>query len=1016
MKTCPDYDIIEKMVEVIGAPTLDDALAVLAKRAAENEARGEKNFIFCEDRLTLLAERAVLSRTGGTFSTEISTFSRFLSGEQRMLSKQGSVMALSAILASCGDLKCFRKGSAQAVYETIAQLSASRVNAEMLRQSAAEAEGLLALKLSDLAVLLEKYNDFLTERGLLDENGYLALLPEKISSGALKDKNVFFFAFPSFTAQAREGVRAAIENAASVTGVFIAGREEFYTNEGARAFKKIAEEYGEVKSSMVKCSLRGDALALHGGLFSPERFSLGKTKSENIRFFRAEDEAEEYGAVCALIKKYIAEGLRYRDIAVLTDGSGSFAIEKAFSAYRIPYFSDRKRAFSLHPFCAFALAALEGAAGGGLPDAVDEIASSVYFGGGDNYRNYLLKYGGYRGAYKREIKEGEAVKEYDRAELCEYRERMIKILSLFPAKGKGALYAGAVRALWELVRGEQITEELKTRFSGAEREFLDASPLEGVLAEVEEVAGAQTFTAREMKTLLENGLAALEISMIPQYSDAVFVGDITDSKFTRAEVLFCTGLTNALPRAQADTAVITDGDLKKLSELSLEIEPAIAVVNARARESFALNLCAFERALYLSLPLRKDDAETAESEVLHYVQNLFELPPMPELFPYNCSEREPASLQLLALKEDFEAGRENDGRKFSALRAVLENAGEDTERLLSGGEKQTVSGAKELYFAREISPTLLESYFACPYAGFMMRGLRLREREERTVLDTDAGTFVHAVLENVAKEFNTLATEEACRARAEAVSDELLKGARFQSLFDTKAGAYTGERLKAESAAVCVAAYRQLTGSGFHVSQTEESVAIPELGIKGTADRVDRADGYVRVIDYKTGEIDDKAVSYYTGKKLQLQLYLLAASREGKAAGAFYFPARDEFAKADEEKFRMKGFFSKEDEVLALMDKTLAEGEKSAFYEGGGRTEKGMAQEDFERFLSYASLVSARAEEEMRAGNITPSPYEGACSYCKCKGMCAFTGTPRKEEKVSCGEIVKIVRRERGEE
>lgn len=1005
------------MIEVIGAPTLDDALAVLAKKAAENEARGEKNFIFCEDRLTLLAERAVLARTGGTFSTEISTFSRFLSCDKRMLSKQGSVMAFSAILASCTELKCFHKGAAQAVYETVAQLSASRVNAELLRESAAQTEGLLSLKLSDLALLLEKYNEFLTERGLLDENGYLALLPDKISSGVLSDRNVFFFGFQSFTAQAREGVRAAIENATSVAGVFIAGREELYTNEAARIFKKVAEEYGEVKSSMIKCSLQGDALALRSGLFSPERFSLAKTRSGKIRLFCAEDEAGEFGAVCALIKKYVSEGMRYRDIAVLTDGSGGFlSVEKAFSAYRIPYFSDRKRAFSLHPFCAFALAVLEGAAGGGLPDAVDEIASSVYFGKGDNYRNYLLKFGGYRGAYKREIKEGEAVKEYERSELCSFRERMIAILALFPAKGKGAVYAQGVRALWELVRGEETTQELQTRFPGAEREFLDPSPLDGILQEVEEVAGTQTFTAREMKTLLENGFSALEISMIPQYADAVFVGDITDSKFTRAEVLFCTGLTNALPRTQADTAVITDGDLKKLSGLSLEIEPAISVVNARARENLALNLCAFESALYLSYPLRKNDAETSESEVIHYVRNLFDLPPMPDLFPFNCSEREPANLQLFALKEDFEAGRENDERKFSTLRAVLESKGEDTLRLLAGGEKSAVSGAGELYFSRDISPTLLESYFACPYAGFAMRGLRLREREERTVLDTDAGTFVHAVLETVAKEFNALESEQECRMQAEKAAEELLQSSRFASLGDTKAGAYTGERLKAESAAVCVAAYRQLTGSGFRVDETEGAVSIPELGIKGKTDRVDRAEGYVRVIDYKTGEIDDKAVSYYTGRKLQLQLYLLASAREDRAAGAFYFPARDEFAKPDEEKFRMKGFFSKEDGVLALMDKSFGEGGKSAFFEGGGRTEKGMEQEDFERFLSYAALVSARAEEEMRAGNIAPSPYEGACDYCKCKGMCAFTGTPRKEEKVSCGEIVKIVRRERGEE
>ena len=86
------------MINLIEAPTLDDALAALAARVAENESRGGKNFIFCEDRLTLLAEHAVLGGNGGTFLTEVSTFARFLSSDRKVLSKYGSVMAVSAIL------------------------------------------------------------------------------------------------------------------------------------------------------------------------------------------------------------------------------------------------------------------------------------------------------------------------------------------------------------------------------------------------------------------------------------------------------------------------------------------------------------------------------------------------------------------------------------------------------------------------------------------------------------------------------------------------------------------------------------------------------------------------------------------------------------------------------------------------------------------------------------------------------------------------------------------------------
>lgn len=999
-------------MEIIGAPTLDDALGALTVRIAQAEERGEKNFIFCEDRLTLLTERAVLAATdGATCLTEVSTFARFLSDERRVLSKEGSIVALSAIMQEKASLlTCFQETQAAAVYETIAQLLSSRVDGALLRQSASESEGTLQRKLNDLALLLDEYGALLKSKNLVDENGYLALLPEKLSAGALRDTNVFFFAFPSFTAQAREGVRAAAENALSVTGIFLAGREEFYTNEGARVFKEVLSEYGQTKSLMAKSSLSGDALTLAKALFAPEKMTAAGIKSSHVHYMPCSDEAEEANAVCALIKKHVLGGARYCDIAVLADGSDTLVWEKAFSQYKIPYFVDRKRSFATHPFCKFLLSVLEGASDGGLPDTVDAVLSSYYFGDGDDYRNYLLKYGCWRGAYKREIREGEAVKRYDREALCACRERLISVLSLFPRKGKGAAFLQGVRALRAFVCEEDKTKALSQSFADAERSFLKLTPLEGVLDEIEYLAGERLFTAREFSALLENGLKALSVSMIPQCKDAVFLGDITESKLTRAKILFCASLTDALPRVTSDTAVIDDGEISRLKTLSVEVEPAIAVVNARARESLALNLVSFGEELYLSYPQKKGGVEQNPSEVLSYCASAFRLVPERDVFPYNCSEEAPAALTLYTVKDDFEAGRENDERKFGALCAALLREPEQENG------RAAVEKAGRLWFSGDISPTLLERYFCCPYQSFAERALRLRQREEGAIPDTDAGTFVHAVLEEVAKELNALSDEQACRARAGAIARELLRTPKYAQLDDTGEGRYAGSRLISECAEAAAATYRHLAGSSFRVRATEEKVVLNELSLRGTTDRVDEAEGYVRVIDYKTGAVDDKPISYYTGRKLQLQLYLLAAAGEHTPAGAFYFPAQESYSKAGEVKYRMQGYFSAEDEVMALMDNTREEGKKSEFFEGGGRTEKGMKQEDFNDFLAYSRLVALQAEREMLAGNIAPSPYDGVCPHCRYKGMCAFVGTPRKESGGSCAEIVSIVRRERGEE
>ena len=134
------------------------------------------------------------------------------------------------------------------------------------------------------------------------------------------------------------------------------------------------------------------------------------------------------------------------------------------------------------------------------------------------------------------------------------------------------------------------------------------------------------------------------------------------------------------------------------------------------------------------------------------------------------------------------------------------------------------------------------------------------------------------------------------------------------------------------------------------------------------------------------------------------------------SAGAFYFPAQDDYiSEKDDGKFRMQGFYCKDPEITEGFDTLRAPGEKSEFYESGSRT-RAFSRTDFEAFLDYAELVAAQAEREMGAGNLIPSPYMRACDYCKLKGMCGFTGAPREEKGVSFAEIVNIAKKCRGQD
>ena len=1001
------------MIRVIGAPTADDALSALAARVRDCEARGERSLVFCEDGLTLLAERAVLRASGGTFLTEVTTFSRFLSGERQVLSKQGSVMALSAILAeSAGELSCFPVGAAETVYETLAQLAASRVDAVQLRAGAAATEGSLRAKLSDLALLSEKYAAFLAENRLLDESGYLALLPEAIEA-RLTGYNVFFVAFASFTRQALEGVRAAAEHAAGVTGIFIAGKAPLYTNEAARVFRDVCAEVGEVEASMAPCSLEGDAERVRRGLFSPEVFSQPPLPAERVHLFTAQDETEEADTVCALIKRHIAQGARYREMVVLTpDEESRLVYEKAFAAYRIPYCSDSKRPFSLHPFARLVVSVLRAVADGGRPESVDAVAANVCFGKADGYRNYLLKYGNWRGGYRRAIREdAQGVSPEDLPALRAMRERMLAVMACLPRKGSAQAFADGVAELRTLVGADAVMEELSAQAEGAEQTFLRLDKLDRLLSEMR-VAGERAFTAREFAALFENGAAALKTSMLPSLADTVYLGDATDSRFARANVLFLTGLTDALPRTGEDTSVITDGEMERLAALSVHVEPAISVVNARARESFALNACAFSGALYASRPVKVRGEERAAGEAYTYLSRMFESVPLPARFPYDCSERVPALMRLFSARADFEEGRENDSARFSSLWAALAaRIGEETLRALTEGSvKEDVPEAAQLYFAGETSPTLLEDYFDCPYAGFLKHVLRLAERDEGALLARDAGDFVHTVLERMGDALGDAASETEVKALARNTARALMSEPRYCAFDDTAASKYAGERLVEECERVAAAVYASLRASAFRIGAREANVRISALSMRGKVDRIDRAGEYVRVIDYKTGGFEDAPTAYYTGRSLQLELYLLAAADGGKPAGAFYFPAADNFTAPDDAKFRMEGFYDRD--AAMLLDRDA--GERSALFHASD--DRGLNEADFADFLSYGVLVSRQAQREMRAGNVRPSPYDGSCKYCKFRGACGFVGEARKEDKIRAADIAAIARAEKEKE
>ncbi len=1035
----------------IKAYTLSECMELMAQYAEGYEGLGGENIIFCEDRLTLIAERALVTRFGGTFRSHVSTFSRFVKTEGRAISKQGSVMLVGEVMTRLqreGALQCFTSAvgiakNARAIYETIAQFAASMITPAILKEGLEGLEGdALRKKIADLALIYEGYSQTLLSQGYLDESRYLTLLPEYIrGEKPLKGKNVFFLCYASFTAQAKETVRAALETAENVVGIFVGGDEEVYTNRAYESFLGVCKEFGGATVRDLGVPLEGEAEFLRKGLFNPERPQT-PVESKQISIFEAEDRALETEYVATKIKRAMAENptLRYRDFAVLTSSACGYALplKKAFAEYGIPYFLDEKKSMRTHPISQFLLDIFRVVKEGYSPASVQSLTGNYFFGESDDYRNYLYKFANYRGGAKRPIKRGEAVEKLFLAEDLERaRERVLLATENIKGRGQGREYCRKIREILQSFEVEKKLSALDFALDDvAQKGYLAQifDSLNGVLGEAEALLGNKEMTVAEFAAVLEDGFDAMEISLIPLKADAVFIGDITESRIEKVAHLFALGMTDEVPSFAGDTAIVSDKEIARLAEVKTLLEPTVAEVNLRARECVCLNLCTFTERLYFSYPLSSDGSEPALSEIFRYVDEVFRENTGGKLLrkkkfevedlPYKCSALTPAVRQMLLEKGEYEGGAIGSLADCSAVFAALKRKDVlDVEALWLAGENQNFVPQGEALFFHDgrISPTSLEGYFSCPFGHFAARGLRLKEREEATVLAVDSGNFIHLLLEKTAAKAKDFEREEDLRKYAYEVGAELMKSSAYMFEQDRKQGEYSSKKLLSEGVEVAAAAYRQLKNSSFEVEQTEAEVE-SEL-IFGKVDRVDGTEKYVRVIDYKTGEIDDSPKSYYTGQKLQMQLYMAELQGERIPAGVFYFPASVAYSDEDEGRFRMKGFLNGDEEALLAGDKNLnkEEGKKSEYFAASlkkdSRLSKVMDEETFRAFLDYGVLVARRGAKEIKEGFIAPSPYEGKCSYCKYGGMCGFNRDctqERTEAKISPAQIANIAREKEG--
>lgn len=987
-----------------------------------------QNIVFCEEKVSLMIERMLCYEMGGSFNTDVYSFGNFLRVKKpniNALSKEGSAMVVKKVLSSA-NLKCFKASRATlapTLSELIMQLKSAKITPKHLTQAIDGCEGVLKNKLIDLAEVFSQYEQFISERGLEDQSSSLSFLTEVINqSEEVKRSDVYIVGFNGFTAQIKSAISALFDNAKSVTAILTMGDNPLvFVNETASFIENLAKQ----KSLPLLKKTVDSEYTKEGKYLVDTLFDLNKKRSDVERQTKTiycgqplsiRKEAER---VAEIIKSAVMNGeCRYRDVTVAIPDANLYGdyIKDAFAKLKVPYFLDERKKIDTNPLVTLICAYIDVYRKNFERNALCRFFKNPLFesdkGLTDAFENYLFKY---NVNYQR-IKEPFTLNKdnKDDLEVLEaFRLRVVSVFAEFDVR----------KMVNQLDVENKINDfSLKLKELGqVEESAINEQVYQAVTSILDQMqvllSGVKLSTV-EYKNVFLSGIGALELSIIPQYNDAVFVGAYKETALAKAKYLFMMGLTSDVPNAKADVALITDDEIDRLEQIKVLIEPKIRVVNHRVRENIALALSAYEQKLYLTCPLvALDGSKNAKSEVLEHVEQAFDCLSLPEEIEYLTYEQ---GLENFAKECGLFIERQSDFISASSFYHAVDK--QSLDKLLDEANKEVqikLNVDNPEIIGQNISPTSIEDYYKCPYRAFLSHKIRLKSREQGKVEAFSVGTLIHDIFSNYTSRLTEVFDRQSSDKVVEEICAQLLVGDEYQRYMLDKVTKSTIERVKRESKDYCYKTYLYMNDSSFKVKHQEvafgDGKKIPAIEllngnvkIKGKIDRVDESDNYFRVLDYKTGKADIADKNLYTGVKLQLYLYAAAVQKtcqEKQLAGLYYLPIKDKYEILENKDHALAIGKTLDDEVaLSEQDKNVKENRTSVFLPliyNGKSVSNSLKSDALNGYVEYAIKMSEQGAEQMKQGVIVASATQGTCDYCEYKGLCqAVKAYERKVEKV----------------
>ncbi|MBQ6233926.1 MAG: PD-(D/E)XK nuclease family protein, partial [Clostridia bacterium] len=662
------------------------------------------------------------------------------------------------------------------------------------------------------------------------------------------------------------------------------------------------------------------------------------------------------------------------------------------------------------------------------------------------------------------------------AELEEARQRLMEpLIRLETGLGQAETMDEALLRLMGFLDETRVYDHLEEDAQRLEQEHMltEAAQLRQVwntimnlLDQAHDIGGSGKPTAEEIHRLLDAGLNSTEIAALPQSAGSLPCGLLGNIAVDRPRVTFILALNDGVLDV-GEPGLIADEEQDALKE--------------RFNASYALSQD--ERFMLKRLELQKAVYSPSEKLYLSHAQALQDgtalrqldlLARIRRIFPLLIEEGGVTAAQGTAHPYGAIPALESIGARLrsgsmtdewqQAWHYLSEHKAQETNALCEAFRPAPNPAplpaelVHSLYLERVTSVHRLEAFAVCPFRHFLRYVLKPVQRGEWAINRTDAGSFYHRALEGFTRDLQNLESwPDVTRAQvdrlmdraAEGALDDLIKGVMGDSAVRKRE--YRQYKRLLQRVGWTFTLIARHSSFRMRAGDAELRFGYPDDGLpavplrlsdgsrvylRGIIDRVERYEGdgglAIRLIDFKTGNLNLQPEKIFWGAQLQLLIYMQAvlnAEPNGIPAGMYYFHLADPLlpdpdTKSDLESqlakaLGLKGLTLRDASIIRLMDDGKPPLSMPALLKGDGdfAANKPLATlEEMRLLIQHACSVAGRLAEEINTGEIAASPLafpneDSPCATCEAYDVCRRnapnTGiTPRTAEKMKFDELI----------